>query len=394
MKFSEEYIISLITAYQQQIISKDELNDLKLWLNEKPEHKRKFAEKLALLKEAGALRAYADIRLEKNWNAIVDGITSSKKEGRQRKLSRWIPYAAASVLVLGISLFFLFHLNDNVTRQLSKNSKEIGKQEHVLLTLSNGMTVALDTTKEGAVLEEKGTTVAKEQLNSISYSKRDTENAEILYNQIEVPRGGDFMVQLSDDTKVWLNSESRLKYPVQFTGDVREVELIGEAYFEVAHHVSKSFIVKAPHSAIKVLGTKFNVSAYTDDAKNTTTLLEGSVEVSATGVKRVLEPGYQAVVDKDVKQVRIAKVDAEMFTSWVHGVYRFENQSMEQITKQLSRWYPVDFEFSEVELKSIPLSGAIKKHKPIEFSFDLIKKIAPIDYRMDGNKVIIISAEN
>lgn len=176
---------------------------------------------------------------------------------------------------------------------------------------------------------------------------KETENVAVEYNTIEVPRGGIYSLELSDGTKVFLNSDSRLKYPVRFDGEYRKVELSGEAFFEVSQDSLHPFIVDTKNLETRVLGTSFDVLAYPDEPTTKTTLLSGRVQVRVhdSSLEEVLVPGMQASWSTGAKEITIKKVNVEMQSLWRDRIIMLDDNDLESVMRMLSRWYDVTYEF-------------------------------------------------
>ena len=350
-----------------------------------------FANYLALLKESGAISSFTQIKTEEAWSRIIGAASKTKKQSKVSKIHLWLPYAAAVALICVIGYLMMDQVEKDYDFDGNYNFAEISSigSKKAVLILNNGNAMNLDENLDSLIAEVDGTLIKNDASNSLTYNKRKSEQNKLIYNQISIPRGGEYSLTLADGTKVWLNSESTLKYPVQFIGKIRKVELTGEAYFEVAHNRVKPFIVESHGTAVKVLGTKFNVSSYSDEEDITTTLVEGSVHVSRLGNCKLLEPGYQAVVKRGSNQFQINKVNADLYTSWINGVFQFKDQPLEEICHQLSRWYNVEFFFTENQYRELRFAGAAKKDRPLDFTLEMIEKMADVKFAIKGNKIIV-----
>ncbi len=223
-----------------------------------------------------------------------------------------------------------------------------------ILTLNNGKQVVLNTVHAGKVAQQGNTNLNKSGDSLLAYqNSRSALNTHSgAYNTLATPRGMQFKVILPDGTLVYLNAASELRYPVAFTGSERKVELTGEVYFEVTKNKAKPFTVHTAKGDIQVLGTHFNIMAYSDDPNMRTTLLEGSVKVSQPGknITKLLKPDQEAVLS-DVG-IDITNVDAEDAVAWKDGVFLFNDDHLDEIMEKISRWYNVDVEFNDDVLKT------------------------------------------
>lgn len=234
--------------------------------------------------------------------------------------------------------------------------------DKAVLTLANGQRIILDSSK-GTVAKEGGVTVIN--LNGkLSYEQQDGK-LEVSYNTISTPKGGQYQLVLVDGSKVWLNAASSLRFPTAFIGSIREVELSGEGYFEIAKDASKPFHVKALGQNVEVLGTHFNINAYDNELYTKTTLLEGSVKVkSEVGSRKslVLKPGQQSTLRQAQGDMQLTEdADTEQAVAWKNGLMVFHNADAATILREIERWYNVDVEIKgELPKRSFYLDGSRK----------------------------------
>ncbi len=276
---------------------------------------------------------------------VFSNITHTRKT---ISLRSYLQYAAIITCIALIGAgYFYFNPQDKVKPQLTiKNNIEPGGHK-AILKMASGEKIALGETKSFNALPQG---VVADQNGIIVYADNSSTNFEL--NELSIPNGGKYQVVLSDGTKVTLNSMSSLKYPSNFPAHERVVELSGEAFFEVAHAIKGNekvpFIVKTPKQSIQVLGTKFNVSSYSDDFNQTTTLVSGKVSVSSNinSEKIILLPGQQFITNKNSSFIREA--NTESATAWVSGNFLFEDMQLSDILKQLSRWYGINVDYTNV----------------------------------------------
>ncbi|MBR5350233.1 MAG: FecR domain-containing protein [Prevotella sp.] len=221
-----------------------------------------------------------------------------------------------------------------------------------------------------------------------------TKGEDIEFKNLTTPRGGEFKVVLEDGTEVWLNADSRLRYPEIFEGNERRVEVTGEAYFKVAKNVEKPFYVVSGGQEVRVYGTQFNVHAYDDEATIFTTLVEGSISlrpIHGNKSELMLTPGKQALFNKDDASASVRKVDTEVVTSWRSGVFVFEDQNLEQIMRTLSRWYDFEYEFADNKVASTVFMGSIPRYGSFAEVVEIFKKMGGIQLHQRGRRVVISS---
>ena len=303
------------------------------------------------------------------------------------RIVRWVAVVAAVwVLALGVTLWMTFGKKENVA-PLPVASKIIpAGEKKATLTLADGMEVHVEEIT-AQIFQEKGMNIEYRN-GEIVYHKSEEKTTEVVYNKLEVPRGGECMIKLDDGTKVWVNAETKLKYPVTFVGDRREVVLEGEAFFDVAKN-EKPFIVKTSFGDVRVLGTAFGISAYASEPESYTTLVRGKVSVEREGIKPVvILTGEQVVTSKDGKMIK-QQVDVEEFVGWKDGIYVFKEKSLGEIMKTLERWYNISVDFQEKSLVDLPFTANLKRYDDINVFFDALTRTGDMKYRVEGNQVIL-----
>ncbi|MGI6231710.1 MAG: FecR family protein [Prevotella sp.] len=296
---------------------------------------------------------------------------------------RWLVAASVALLILG-GLMFRW-LDQSGPAPSSENVTAQKQQE-----IRPGKTVATLTYGDG---------------QQVVLTDDDSENQKIMrktgsghpakMNSLTTPRGGEFKVTLEDGTEVWLNAASKLVYPETFGDRERRVELEGEAYFKVAKNEKKPFFVVAGSQEIRVYGTEFDVDAYEEEDEILTTLVKGSVSLKSLHAVQgevVLSPGHQAVFSQSTESARVRKVDTDVVTSWRKGMFVFENQTMAQIMRQLSRWYDFDYKFADPNVAQIEFMGTIPRYSSFHDVAEVLRKAGGIKLSQNG-RTIIVSAE-
>lgn len=325
---------------------------------------------------------------DKIWQHIINQIDTQPTKKKNFPFQSYVMYAAAATVVLFLAVT-VFFTKKNSTPAIVSQPIEIGTDK-AILTLEDGSAVAL----------EKGKTYNNEHVKStgdalVYQSDTKSKIEEIAYNHLTIPRGGQFFVELSDGTKVWLNSESKLKYPVRFKkGASRNVELVyGEAYFDVSpstDHSGATFNVNFRGQHIEVLGTEFNVKAYQDETTSFTTLVEGEIALSVNNQKEILQPNQQVTVNQGNEITAIKTVDVYNEISWKEGVFSFKGKTLKEIMKVISRWYDVDVVFENKALEATTFRGALGKDQSIQDIMDAIKSASIISAIEIKNKTIYI----
>lgn len=316
----------------------------------------------------------------------------SKKEAKMMPFYRrdFFKYGVAACLFIALSIIFLINNKQPKTEspEIVKNVIEIGSDK-AILTLQDGSLIPLENSRR-----YDAANVSSDGQSLIYNSSAEPSLTETVYNVLTIPRGGQFFVQLSDGTKVWLNSESQLKYPVNFVeGKPRRVELVyGEAYFDVSsskNHNGSEFVLTSNLQEIEVIGTQFNVSAYADEPLIYTTLVEGKIAIALNEKKKFLKPNQQAAVNPKTQNIQIESVDVYGNISWKDGVFSFNRMPLKKIMKVLSRWYDVDVNFENMEIESIEFNGVLKKNQHLEDILETIKNTNELDFEIK-NKIVTL----
>ena len=311
----------------------------------------------------------------------------------RRFVRNLLKYAAMIMIPLcvGGALWLLQKERGNV-QPVSVASTSIAPGQHkAYLLLSNK--VQMDLSRKGAdtLFVERGVQVRIDSSGKISYqdAERQPANKELVYHTMVVPKAGEYFLELPDGTKVWLNSFSELKFPINFRGGERKVYLKGEAYFEVAKDASKPFYVMLDDMAVKVLGTSFNVNAYRDRGNVLTTLVTGKIEILDTLGKSlaVLNPSEQA--DFSNSKVDVTRVNVDNCISWREGKFYFEAMRLEDIMLQLQRWYDIEVFFASENLKNKTFTGVVRRDLVAGEIFSIIEKTTRVKFEENGKCVII-----
>lgn len=326
---------------------------------------------------------YASIDQERAWRRIKKRIAFTKEKKTMFPFSL-MAIAASVILIIGIAAFLFWPKNSRQTTTGSPFAEiqDLPPGKNIAtLTIGNGRKIILDSTapsgiSDGRIKIEKGMVVYDTLV--VSPPKE---------NLLTVPVGGQFTILLADGTKVWLNSESSLKYTTSFVGPERRVVLTGEAYFEVAKNKEKPFIVESSGNEIKVLGTHFNINSYGDENVFTTTLLEGSVQLTKGAVSKILKPGEQASVSNG--NIEVGDADVNMAIAWKNGEFIFRNTPVAAIVKQLARWYNLDVKFQDPVDKH--LNATIKRDVPLSKVLHYLEQTGDMHFKLEGRKLLVMN---
>lgn len=307
--------------------------------------------------------------------------------------------AAASIaLLLGAGIFYFTKSELRVEQeniQVVEKPKEIAPGgNRGILTLSNGKQIVLSdiSSKDIIAKEDQDEVTIKMDANGvityvINPNADASEEDANSFNTLSTPTGGQYNIVLADGTKVFLNAVSSIKYPTQFNGDQRIVELEGEAYFEVAKNKSKPFLVKSANQTIEVLGTHFNVHAYNNEAVVKTTLLEGSVAVSSRNQKATLKPGQQSSVSDSSNKIAVKEVDTEAAIAWKNGRFKFDNADLKSVMKQLERWYGIKVEYRG-DVSDVRFNGGTFRNKNLSEVLKVLE-LSNIKFKVEGKTIIV-----
>lgn len=369
-----------LTEWEQQ-----ELND---WLSESSHHEDLLKEWMKEETLSQKAEAYRRLNPEPAWQEFRR-VREQKKSLRKRKfIFSCVKYAAVFILPLAVAaLLRLWTLTDAV-QYVQRPAIKAG-QSQAILTLSTGEQIALNIAEQK--IKEQGTVIHTDS-GKLSYQSQAIQSAEKeeVFNTIEVPRGGEYFVMLSDGTKVWLNAATQLKFPVEFSGNNRKVYLEGEAFFQVTSDKQHPFIVMTEKANVKVYGTSFNVCFYREDSVMLTTLEEGCVEVEYAdgGEKLMMSPGEQVELNATGKMNK-KEVDVTLFTSWKSGRMVFQSMKLGDLLHNLSRWYDVEITFRNEQLRNIVFTGDLKKYEDLNEVFEIIELTSDARFIVEGKKITV-----
>jgi len=303
------------------------------------------------------------------------------------------PAAASILLFIGLAIWFALSNKKTIkpAMRLSYAPATIKPGSNkAILVLANSNSIALDSSNLGTVASQSNTAIIKNQKHVLQY-KTDTSiasNGRPQFNMLITPRGGQYELQLADGTRVWLNAESSLRFPVNFTGKERVVELSGEAYFEVAKNKNMPFKVVTDSKTVQVLGTHFNVSAYPNETYRTT-LLEGSVKLNvANGGSALLRPGEQGIFDNQ-HSFNVMAADTAEAVAWKNGIFLFRNESITNIMKQVSRWYDLDVTY-RASVSHVKLGGSVSRYANISNLLNTIELTGSVHFKLEGRRIIVM----
>jgi len=388
----KDYKISrLIAKKLMGVILPEDEEKLNAWLEEDARNKDLYR-RILEVENLSARDMYAKrLDVEYTWDALKEQLAGQRK--RRSLFSSWqIGVAASVILLVGIGLYWGFNKKPKVKQVEMAAHVEMGGAKAILVTSRGDEIVLQDSSVQLITLG--GGMVAKNDGSQVSYKENEGVGKEdvLEYNTIRVPRGGEYKLFLSDNTEVFLNSDSEIRFPVKFGKGKRDVFLRGEAFFVVTKDASRPFVVNANDKmSVEVLGTQFNLQAYPDDASVETTLNEGAVRVfnGKQGVR--LRPDEQAVYDEGKFTVR--KVDASSYSAWKEGRFMLLNHSLENIMTRLARWYNIDIFWENPEVKEYHFSGELARYEDFTEILRMLELATRVHFEVKDRTVFVRKIE-
>lgn len=324
---------------------------------------------------------------EMTWKRIEAGMN------REERRKRWIgfaKYAAVLVILLSSGALLLLNKRQEPVQKVAEANLYAIEKHNAYLVLSGGTKIELSKPHVDTIRQDDGRLLAVDTLGTLMYNTVKAEVEQLSYHTIVVPRGGEYTLVLNDGTRVRLNADSELRFPVKFASGERKVFLKGEAYFEVNRDTTRPFRVNVHDDAmIEVLGTEFNINAYPENEKIFTTLVQGSVKVAdmQADTAVVLVPNQQAALARG--EIEVKEVAPEDYITWIDGRFYFEKMSLEEILLQLERWYDLQVFWANEELKSYKFTGAVWRYYSIQESLEMIEKTTGVCFTVSGRTVTV-----
>lgn len=359
-----------------EALSLEEKQRFEAWLEESC-NKRKFVELQRITRAIWAVNSTKGIDEKYEWQKIISEIQGKRGVSRVWKYA----VAASVALVCGIGIWFVLQRE---SLPVTENCIRPGGMM-ATLTLSDGRQYILNNRIEGRLSEDNGVIIQQTKTSQLTYQVKDSTIID-KYNTLEVPRGGEYILTLSDGSTIWLNSESRLTYPTVFTGETREVTLKGEAYFDIEKDSIHPFIVRSDRMDVRVLGTQFNMRVYPDEEQHTT-LVSGAVELKSGNQKIRLRPGEQGKLSNN--QLEIHHVQVGSFIAWKNGEFDFKGCRLENIFNELARWYDLEPCFQDQNARDYVFTAWFKRNSSIEDVISILEKTKDIKIKLSGRTMII-----
>lgn len=407
-----ETIVGLIGKYREGVLSREERGKLDSWLAESTENRSLFEELTDKTSLTDKLKSYSAVNSEAIWQKTLQQIEPDTKVRPLYPVQRpmWWKYVAAAAVVAGLSVAGWLYFKPSANESVAQNGAEakpsiaavVPGATKAILRLNDGKEIDLEKLKDQEKIQQGAITISKTS-GRLIYNGENAANGQdptsvgstVLYNTVTTPMGGQYQLILPDGSIVWLNAASSLRFPIAFAGGERNVSLTGEAFFQVAPMANKPFKVaietpQGNEGTVEVLGTQFNIHAYSEDAVVKTTLQEGSVKLTTkTADRQVLKPGQEATVDKSGKIANVAKVDMAASLAWKNGEFNLE-QDVKSLMQDIGRWYNVKIEYAgKVPTKS--LNGQIPRDRPVGEVLGILKKYGiEVQLNEKERKIVVI----
>ena len=372
---------------QKKKLSRKELRILRTWLIASERNQELFDDLNNPAKWDQEVRAYDNQSPDGIWKLIQERARNiPERESRRMISSGWLKYAAVVLILLlgGAGYYFYENQGGKALVQKSNKTQILPGRNIAMLTLADGSVINLDSTRSGTFIQDGAEHIQKKDSGSLVYGTSVSAAVSSEENTLATPAGGQYQIVLSDGSKIWLNAESSLTYPVSFNGGQRIVRLTGEAYFEVARDKSKPFRVEMPDGFVRVLGTHFNLKTYADDSTATTTLMKGSVAVGRGTDSLLIRPGEFAMIDPR-GSLQKGKADTIQAMAWRNRLFLFHNASYEAILRELARWYDVEIIFTRHS--NDRFSGLLPRDRPLGELLGILEKEGHVQFSLEGRKL-------
>ncbi len=313
----------------------------------------------------------------------------------RKTVYKWLAVAASVLLICTIALYMFYPVKneENLSKIHIQKSVIQPGGDYAMLTLDNGEQIILSGQENGLLTSQAGMEIYKSKDGMLVYKmeRGSKSNANVKYNTISTPKGGQYQVILEDGSKIWLNAESSIKLPTSFGEKNRQIEITGEVYCEIAKDLKRPFKVIANKQIVEVLGTQFVINAYPEEEFTKTTLVEGSVSVENTSTKisKTIKPGDQAKIANSGNQnIDIVKVDVQYETAWKEGFFMFQHQSIETLMREVARWYNVEVVY-DGPIPKASFGGKISKFEDVQKLLDILSEASSVKFKTEGRRIIV-----
>ena len=366
------------------MLSEQEESELTAWLGASDENRRIFEQVKTFQDADKMLRLERDGYAQQMAKRVMRQLAVNGQRRVRHDLWKWMGGVAAAVAIIVCAVVWSLPEAEELPFARQEGQIVPGKVEAVL-TFANGEKLHITDTTSEEVWKERLLVV-----DSACEGKAFVEEGQaVTYNVLAVPAGGEFFYVLPDSTRVWINSDSELRFPTNFVDGVRRVELRGEAFFDVAHDRRSPFVVTLSGGDITVYGTRFNVTDYKETGLSAV-LVEGSIGFrSLRGDTVRLTPSERMVYGGDETGISVEKVDTELYTAWIDHRFVFRGQTLEEIMSTLARWYDFDIVFADEEARTIRLSGRLNRYDDIRVLLRTYEEVAGVHFGIRGREIVV-----
>lgn len=380
-------VYELIAEYSAGTISPADAELLRKMLKSDADAGRLFREVREAEKVLKSVQVWGEIDSQKSWERLEASLVM-RPRGKQRLF--WVMGAVVAASVALLVMFVLPFSRQSEQPDLFVEQVSITPGGvKAVLQYEDGETIDLTSLTSSKIVTSDGLVLVNDSVKGLRYDRSGVVDRPMKYHTLTVPVGGEYHFTLADGTRIWVNSASEVRFPDYFSGEKREIYIKGEVYLEVARDEEHPFIVHAGENAVQVLGTKFNLMAYPEEQKVVTTLVEGSVEFQSERSSIRLKPGEQSVLNLMTNKLEKQKVDVAVYMSWVSGTFEYERMPLSDITRQLSRWYDVQFVFETTEFRDHPFTGIVKRDQSLDEVLAIIGKTTNIRFEISERKIVI-----
>lgn len=387
MKHYDEYIIQLIQLYLVGDLSGEEKVKLEEWVSQDPSREKLFKEICNEKSVASDFGIYEKVNKDSAWEKVIlKGNIKQKNNARRLGWYKFVAAVMIPLMVVAVGYFIRETKQGIEPKDTEFASIEPGKSK-AILRLADNRVIEITREQETRFDVAEGI-AATNNLSGMVYPEQ-VAMGKAEYNVLEVPRGGEYTVTLSDGTVVYLNSGSELRYPVAFGAERRDVFLSGEGYFEVAKDAERPFFVNADKLKIRVYGTSFNVNTY-NIANVETVLVEGKIGIQGNNAEYTVKPGQLALYNREKGTMEIRDVDVRPYVAWKEHEFMFDNESLEEIMNTLSLWYDVDVFFQTASLKQLHFTGHLGRYEEVSHILDAISGVTQVKFSVKGRTIIVM----
>lgn len=387
MKHYDEYIIQLIQLYLVGDLSGEEKVKLEEWVTQDPSREKLFKEICNEKSVASDFGIYEKVNKDSAWEKVIlKGNIKQKNNARRLGWYKFVAAVMIPLMVVAVGYFIRETKQGIEPKDTEFASIEPGKSK-AILRLADNRVIEITREQETRFDVAEGI-AATNNLSGMVYPEQ-VAMGKAEYNVLEVPRGGEYTVTLSDGTVVYLNSGSELRYPVAFGAERRDVFLSGEGYFEVAKDAERPFFVNADKLKIRVYGTSFNVNTY-NIANVETVLVEGKIGIQGNNAEYTVKPGQLALYNREKGTMEIRDVDVRPYVAWKEHEFMFDNESLGEIMNTLSLWYDVDVFFQTASLKQLHFTGHLGRYEEVSHILDAISGVTQVKFSVKGRTIIVM----